>query len=59
MPCILVRNSMNTVQTSNSTSVAELAFSGKKTHVDSSFDKETHVAKKMEVALHPLSFEVK
>ena len=46
-------------QSSNSTSVAELAFSGKKTHIDSSFDKETDVAKKMEVELHPLSFEVK
>lgn len=31
----------------------------KQHYIDSSFDKETDVAKKMEVALHPLSFEAK
>ena len=46
MPCILVRNSINMEQSSNSTTLIPASI-------------ETDVAKKMEVALHPLSFEAK
>ena len=56
MPCILVRNSMNMEQSSNS--VAELPFSETETYIDSSSDKETDVAKKMEFVLNPPTFVV-
>ena len=54
MPCILVRNSMNMKQSSNS--VAELPFSETETYIDSSSDKETDVA--MEFVLNPPTFVV-
>ena len=56
MPCILGRNSMNMEQSSNS--VAELPFSETETYIDSSSDKETDVAKKMEFVLNPPTFVV-
>ena len=56
MPCILGHNSMNMEQSSNS--VAELPFSETETYIDSSSDKETDVAKKMEFVLNPPTFVV-
>ena len=47
---------MNMEQSSNS--VAELPFSETETYIDSSSDKETDVAKKMEFVLNPPTFVV-